>query len=750
MLKSLSLRAKLPLSILTVILLTLSIATAFILRTAGSVISYVKSSRIEESSRTIGNNLSMQLQRAGKDMVLAAGLPNVLEGVELPPGADGSPAKASLVNLLDRVKMAYGYYETFALINDKGELLAGVSDGSRPRLNGGNSGWLNEALTQNTFVVGEPFASSISGDMLIPVSLKVVYNGKAAVLTGTLQLAKTTRGFLREASRPGVRPLVVTGSGRIVSSLDKNAIGSRLYSEKDWFFATIRNNVSGSFAVTLDGEMKTVGFYHVPQTDLYTVVVADAGYMASYLATIRTATLAAGLCTAILAVGFVCFFIFPVTRDIKRLSLFARQIAKGEQGAVTHVQRADELGDLAESLTRMVGTLQEMLSRSESATKAKSEFLARMSHEIRTPMNGIIGMTYLAMREKPDPKQSKFLQRIDAAAKSLLGLINDILDFSKMEANKMALSNESFSLSEMLRSVYSIIQVQSREKGLSLDFATDGDVPDIVRGDSLRLSQICINICSNAVKFTDQGSVSLHVSLREKSGDSVLLLFAVTDTGAGISKEDQKDIFSSFSQADGSMTRRYQGTGLGLAISKSLAEMMGGSIWVESSPGNGSVFSFTVRLGLGEAAELESEAGLEESPLPPLRILAAEDNAINQEIILEVLSGMGVTVTMAQNGAEAVALWEKENGGFDIVLMDIQMPVMDGLTAARRIRESGADGSPEVPIIAMTAHAMSGDREKSLEAGMNDHITKPLDVARLRETLLRWSGRKKPGSEVLS
>ncbi len=495
----------------------------------------------------------------------------------------------------------------------------------------------------------------------------------------------------------------------------------------------------------MDGETKTVGFYHVPQTDLYAISIADADYMYSSMRSIRNATLAAVFFTAILAVGCVCLFIFPVTRDIKRLSLFARQIAEGKQDVATKVHRQDELGDLAESLTQMVGTLREMLYRSEAATKAKSEFLARMSHEIRTPMNGIIGMTYLAMREKPEEKQFRFLQPIDAADKSLLGLINVIFDFSKIEANRMELARIPFSLSDMLRSVLSIVQVQSREKGISLTFHKEHNVPAALLGAPMRLAQVCPNICSNAVKFTDKGSVDLNVTLESETPDEVTLLFSIKDTGMGIAEKDQEQIFTSFSQADGSMTRKHQGTGLGLAISKSLVEMMGGSIGVKSRLGEGSVFFFTTRLGKCDASAAASlavpDADAAEVMLPPLKILLAEDNEINQEIIKEVLSGMGTNATIVQNGQEAVALWEKEE--YDIILLDIQMPVMDGLTAARLIRRSPKAGSKTVPIIAMTAHAMSGDKEKSLDAGMNDHITKPLDVTQLRNTLLWWSGSDK-------
>jgi two-component system sensor histidine kinase/response regulator len=330
-----------------------------------------------------------------------------------------------------------------------------------------------------------------------------------------------------------------------------------------------------------------------------------------------------------------------------------------------------------------------------------------------------------------------------------------------MEANKMEIQVSAFSLPELLRSIQDLLMVKSQEKHVDLVFSKDAHVPDIFRGDPLRLAQVCVNICSNALKFTDSGSVRLNVALPPDNlaeigypdsqnphlpntttadSESLLLLFTITDTGIGISPEDQQRIFESFSQADGSNTRKYGGTGLGLAISKSLVRLMGGDIWLESEVGRGSTFSFLVRV---EHASPEDLAQVESPPppeeevkLPPLKVLLAEDNEMNQIIALEILKGMGIEPRVAQNGEEAVRLWESEP--FDLILMDIQMPLLDGLSAARKIRASNRQNA-NLPIIAMTANAMAGDREKSLEAGMNDHITKPLDVQELRNTLFFWS-----------
>ncbi|MDR2503823.1 MAG: response regulator [Deltaproteobacteria bacterium] len=783
MLKSLSLRVKLPLSILVVILLTLSFSTAYIISTARSVITYVRSNRIDDVTDAVSSSIFVQLQRAGKDMVLAAGLPRVLEAVELPPyqdadertpnpgaedtdGADAGTAaeggdrnveiaRASLSALLHRMKMACGYYEAFFLLNSRGLVLAGDLDMREEVAGAADMRWFKETMSKNTFLVSEPFVSAISGDILLPVSMKVVYNGKAGALIGTLQLSKITRGVLREYARPGLLPYVTDAQGEIVSSLLHEDVGTRSFVGAPWF-EEVKSQVSGHIEVPLDGETKSIGFYHIPQTDLYALVIASEEYMRSYLHTIRNAAMGAGLLTALLAVACLCLYLFPVTRDIKRLSLFAAQITRGGQDMDTGVRRRDELGDLAESLSRMVAALTDMLQRAEAATKAKSEFLARMSHEIRTPMNGIIGMTYLAMRDKPEEKQLNYLKRIDGAAKTLLGVINDILDFSKMEANKMEIEYKSFSLALMLRSIYDMLQVKSQEKGLSLDFSVDENVPDMIKSDSLRLSQICINICSNALKFTEKGGVSLRVSMAPADAprapgtaespaeeEGMFLLFSIKDTGIGIDQEAIARIFDAFSQADGSTTRKYGGTGLGLSICRSLSRMMGGDIWVESEAGRGSAFYFTVRVepGVQELPQGAAEAE-DEASLPPLRVLLVEDNEINQEIALGIMEGLGVSAAVVNNGQEALSAWQKEP--FDLILMDIQMPVMDGLTAARAIRAQGVPRAGSIPIIAMTANAMSGDREKSLEAGMNAHITKPLDAGELRRVLLHWGGAARP------
>ena len=555
-------------------------------------------------------------------------------------------------------------------------------------------------------------------------------------------------------------------------------------------------------------------------------------------------------------------------------------------------EQVEELGKARRAMLNIMEDLDAARKEADGANKAKSDFLARMSHEIRTPMNAIIGMSHLALQTELTAKQHDYVSKIQGAAHTLLGLINDILDFSKIEAGKMEMERIPFSLDEVLSNLANIVAIKAEEKGLELFFNVRPDVPDALIGDPLRLGQIFVNLVNNAVKFTEKGEIVVDVEIERQNEDTVVLRCMVKDSGIGLTEEQQARLFQSFSQADGSHTRKYGGTGLGLAICKRLTEMMQGDIRAESEPGMGSAFIFTVSLGRGtedvreryvpavdlrgmrtlvvddnataralftkslesfsfrvtavqsgEAAleelkeasargdsfqlvlmdwkmggmnGVETVAGIRSRPalssvsrivmitaygrdeirrsaeeagadaflmkpvnqsvlfdtimgvfghgarfksLSPAqgssepegmhrirgaRILLAEDNEINRQIAVELLEKAGMAVDVVTNGIEAVAAVDRSS--YDLVFMDIQMPEMDGFTATREIRRLKKTDVAELPIIAMTAHAMAGDREKSLDAGMNDHVTKPIDPSLLLRTLLRWI---RPGDRAL-
>ncbi len=387
-------------------------------------------------------------------------------------------------------------------------------------------------------------------------------------------------------------------------------------------------------------------------------------------------------------------------------------------------------------LARSVKAAGKLAGEATRASRSKSDFLANVSHEIRTPMNAIVGLTYLALQREIGPDVRDFLEKIQDAARSLLGLIDDILDFSKIEAGTLELENVRFSLRETLMAVHDELKSRALEKRLRVHLHIDENVPDLLEGDPLRLRQVLGKLIANAVKFTERGSVETSVSVDRLDGSRVRLRFAVRDTGIGISPEARRHIFAAFDQADSSTTRKYGGTGLGLAICMRLAALMRGSIGCNSEPGKGSTFFFTAEFTLPEpaAGSRDSAATDGSGRFVGKRVLLVEDNAINQLIATELLEQAGFTVHVAGTGYEALDALEAE--AFDIVLMDIQMPQMDGYTATRKIREDPRFA--RLPILAMTANAMPRDRERSLAAGMNSHIAKPIQPEELLAELGRW------------
>lgn len=418
---------------------------------------------------------------------------------------------------------------------------------------------------------------------------------------------------------------------------------------------------------------------------------------------------------------------------IHGIASMARNISELKQAE----QELKDYGDHLEDLVReRTAGLVKAMKIAKEATKAKSSFLANISHEISTPLNAIVGFVHLALQTGLTSRQRDYLTKIQKSTKSLLNIINDILDFSKIEAAKLTLEVTEFYLGEVLDTVTNLIDIKAREKGLELVFNIEPQIPQALTGDPLRLSQVLINLIGNAVKFTDHGQILLSCCLVKNNEDSVELEFSIQDSGVGLTQEQQNRLFQAFSQADTSTTREYGGTGLGLSISKNLVKMMGGGrIQVQSQLGKGATFSFTVCLK--KAVSLPTQG---KKPVPDIesirgaRLLVAEDNSLNQQVIRDILEHSGVAVDIADNGRIALEMLKKND--YDGILMDINMPEMDGYTTTRRIRQ--IYGSRDLPIIALTGNTVPEDMEKALAAGMDDQVSKPIHIHTLLAVLCKW------------
>ena len=404
-----------------------------------------------------------------------------------------------------------------------------------------------------------------------------------------------------------------------------------------------------------------------------------------------------------------------------------------------------------------ITSLVEARIKAELASRAKSEFIANMSHEVRTPMHAIIGLSQVLGESPLTSEQRECLQMIQASADHLLNIINSVLDFSRIEADKMELDKVPFKLESTVQNVLGTAAVRAQEKNITFTSQCSPDVPAELVGDPIRLRQVLFNLLDNAIKFTHEGLIGVTIGMQEIGTESALLEFSVADTGIGIPSDMLGAVFESFTQVDSSITRRFGGTGLGLAISRRLVESMGGHIWVESEPGKGSCFHFTARFALPDSVKLATQEPssvepsvilpahdrIADSARPALHLLLAEDNLVNQRLAARVLEKHGHQVTVVANGLEALMALEENH--FDLILMDLQMPDLDGLETTRVIREQESGGTQHIPIIALTAHALQGDRERCFDAGMDDYISKPIKMDELLRAVDKWTAKLFPG-----
>jgi len=547
--------------------------------------------------------------------------------------------------------------------------------------------------------------------------------------------------------------MVADSQGRLIFHPDKALIGQPMLPE----FKALLNGESGTVAVKLGGHEVLLNYLRLAEMDWQVISIVPQATLTAPMATIGSAALAVLLgCFATIGVVAVSYS-RRVVAPIRAISGGFQHIQQDRLDQVRPLpapRTQDEISEMASWFNAFLDNLharrrsgeelRQAKEAAEQANRSKGEFLANMSHEIRTPMNAILGMTQLALTTRSPEERRDFILKASRAAQSLLGIINDILDVSKIEAGKLELESVPFSLKELSSELTDVFESTAQDKGLELRFELSSALPSGLRGDPLRLRQVLQNLIGNALKFTSAGQVSVRVEPVSEEEGGVVCRFTVRDSGIGIAPEHLPRLFQSFFQTDSSVTRKFGGTGLGLAISKRLVELMGGRIGVESEPGEGSCFWF--ELPLARSAASGASTG-ESAPLLPRgrRVLLVEDNRLNQEVALHFLRRGGLEVEVAAHGAEA--LERLSQGDYDAVLMDCQMPVMDGYEATRRIR--AMPRFSRLPIIAMTANALEGDRERSLEAGMNDHLSKPIDSTRLYQTLARWLAQPSGGEERL-
>ena len=661
------------------------------------------------------------------------------------------------------------FHANLALLSPEGNILYSTSDMTRNMLEG-DTQLVEKALAKGNLVMGDSGVAAATDVPFLRFAYPVYTADKAlhSIIVGGLEADNYSIKVEPDVLPPGSRLLLLDLAGQIFLSSPTGIGVSKNDFAHEWEQVHAAPEAQGTLLLKLPSGAGRILVYQC-----LALTGSDEPYMTVMLAMPEDAVeihankvlvgnlLVLGF-SLVISLGFLHFFgEVTISRPIESVLSMARRLRKGDMTARTGLpELRGEIGALADSFNSMAGELEvqeseRVRARTISAENnaAKSEFLSAMSHAIRTPMNSVIGIAYLLMKTPLNPRQYGYVNRIYSSANTLLGIINDILDFSNIESGRFTISHVDFRLSEIMANTLNFCGQRAEERKLSLTVKVDDNVPDALVGDPLRLTQILTNIIGNAVKFTEYGGIQINCELEQLVDDKALLRFSVTDTGIGMTKEQVATLFNAFSQADNSISRHFGGTGLGLVITRRLLDLMGGDIRVESEYGSGTAMIFTAKFGVQSlqdtlAAEQQKENALAEGKngaavcsLEGLRVLLVEDNPINQEIAAAILRDVGAQVSIASDGQEAVAAMRgRKSQPFAFILMDVSMPVMDGYEATRAIRAMGHD----LPIIAMTAHAMAEERELCFAAGMTEHISKPIEIDKFFSTINRCLEKSSP------
>ncbi len=721
-------------------------------------ISEAKTAHVSNSITLTFRSLSSALQSSVADQHVV----NIFKA-----GEDDATVRREATEWLNILTHNNDHYRDILIVNKEGKCLVSSNPG-----NIGES-FIDQPYVQKalngSFNFGEPSVGKLTKNFTIisagPIDSLLGIDGAMIIINDIPRIVNYD--LPKNGEEENIFTILVTPEGRLAAHPDLKLMGTTQPELKELYnkLAEKSENLDMQVEYSFQGQTY-VGCASVEPQTKWLVISSDLKRHVFAPAT-QVGTVVMGLSLAFLVItsSTVARVANGILNSLFSLIDYAQRIASGdfkhELGPTT---REDELGTLHNALQSLVKSLQAMLEETQVANEMKGQFLANMSHEIRTPLNAIIGMTHLSLRDGNLPeKQRAYMDKIQLAAKSLLGVINDILDLSKVEAGMLSMEKTPFNLRDTVNNVLDIHRENASVKGLELSLEYPGGTPDNFMGDPLRITQVMSNLLSNAIKFTSNGSVKVRVYEDDLPEDAVphdagraeneevtetlappppqrCLRVDVIDSGIGMTQEVLTKLFQPFTQADASISRKFGGTGLGLAISDRLVKLMGGEFTVTSTPGKGTCFSFYMQLEEAEKQVAEKE---EELPLDVAfqrlniggrPILIAEDNEMNQFIIQELMAPSGARLHIADNGSLAVEAMEKYD--FDMILMDMQMPIMDGLQATQIIRST--EKGRGIPIIAVTANAMEDDRTKGMAVGMNDYLTKPIEPYELLRVLKTW------------